>query len=356
MTRSAAPALRLSLDERLLLVRQLHVLQKAGVPLLSSLRALESQVSPGTLKAVLGRLVQELLNGATLSQAFARHPRAFDALFVGFIRVGEAGGLLEEALRQLAGLCEWELDLRARLRQALQYPAIVLATLSGAVGIMVAFVLPRFAQFFSSLNIQLPLQTRLVLGISRLLSRQGWLVALLLAAAVGGWLRFTHTSKGRLAWHRRLLRLPAIGSLALEMAMARFAHVLAALSASGVPMLETLALARESMNNTYIQQRIEAARERVKAGESLAAALKATDVVPPVVLQMVSTGQESGHLEELLRSVADYYDQQAAYRLKRLILYIEPALLLLVGGGVLLMAMAVLVPMWDLVKVLKQGG
>lgn len=348
--------MRLSLDERLLLVRQLHVLQKAGVPLFASLQALESQAPSGALNTLLGRLLRDLLNGRTLSQAFARHPRAFDALFVGFIRVGEAGGLLDEALRRLAELCEWELEARARIHQALQYPAIVLATLLGALGIMVVFVLPRFAQFFTSLNIQLPLQTRIVLGISQLLSRHGWLVALALAAAVAGSVGFLRTPKGRLAWDRRLLRLPAIGALASEMAMARFAHAVSALCASGVPMLETLALARESMNNTYIKQRIGLAYERVKAGASLAGALKATGVMPPIVLQMVSTGQESGHLDELLRSVAEYYDQQAAYRLKRLILYVEPALLLVVGGGVLLMGTAVLVPMWDLVKVLKQGG
>jgi MSHA biogenesis protein MshG len=347
---------KLSLEDRYWLSRQLHVLHKAGVPLLSSLRALEEQLPAGALKQSVRLISQDLLQGHTLSQAFARRPESFDQTFVGMIQVGEAGGLLEEILKRLAELFEWEQELRSKVKQALQYPAIVLLTLAVALSIMLTFVLPRFAQFFGTLKVQLPLQTRLVLAASKLLLTYGWVLGVgLVVGAVVFW-RYIRTEPGRLWWHKTLLRLPILGPLFLQLGMSRFTRTTSALSASGMPILETLALAGESVNNRYIQQGLEKVRDRVKGGEALASALKTDGLFPPVVVQMVATGEETGQMDELLRSVSDYYDQQATYLLRKLITYVEPALLIIVGLGVLLMASSVLVPMWDLVKVLKQTG
>jgi len=347
---------RISLEDRYLFVRQLHVLQKAGVPILASLQALEHQLAAGALKQTLQVVSQDLLNGTPLSQAFARHPESFDPLFVGLIRVGEAGGLLEEVLKRLTQLCEWELELNARIKQALQYPLIVLATLTVALTVMVLFVLPRFVTFFGTMKIQLPFQTRLVLFVSRLLVHYGWLIGLAVVAALGTWWWYVRTERGQLWWHTRLLRLPILGPLFLQLAMSRFSRTVAALTASGIPMLETLALAGESVNNKYIQRGVGQVRERVQGGEPLARAFQRDGLFPPVVIQMVATGEETGKIDELLHSVSDYYDQQAAYMLRKLITYIEPALLVIVAMGVLLMATAVFVPMWDMVKLFKQGG
>jgi len=343
-------------EDRYLLVRQLHVLQKAGVPLLSSLHALEAQLPSGALKRTLRTIAQDLLNGSTLSQAFARYPHSFDPIFLGMIKIGEAGGLLDEMLKRLAQLFEWELELKAKITQALQYPLIVLSTLVVALSIMVAFVLPRFAQFFGSLHIPLPFQTQLILAVSRLLTTYGWLIGLgLLGGAVAFW-RYVRTERGRLWWHKWLLRLPILGPLFMQLGMSRFARTVSVLSASGVPMLETLALAGESVNNRYIQHGLGNVHDRVKGGEALAKALSQDSLFPPIVIQMVATGEETGRMDELLQSVSDYYDQQATYLLRKLITYVEPALLIIVGCGVLLMATAVLVPMWDLVKLFKQTG
>ncbi len=338
------------------MTRQLHVLQKAGVPLLSSLQALQTQLPSGALKRILRDVHHDLLEGRTFSQALGRYPRVFNPVFRGLIRVGEAGGLLEMVLQQLAQLFEWEIDLNHRLREALQYPIIVLCTLSAALTVMAVFVLPRFAQMFQSFHIALPLQTRLLILISEILTHYGWLIALLaITASVGGWL-YLHTDKGRLRWQTMKLHLPILGPIFLQLAMSRFARVTAALNHSGVPILETLALASESVNNRYVKIKLDTVRHRVVAGASLAGALKSEPLFPPIVVQMVATGEETGRLDELLRSISDYYDQQVGYTMKKLITYIEPALLIVVGLGVLLMATAVFVPMWDLVKLFKHPG
>ncbi len=343
-------------EERFFLTRQLHVLQKSGVPLLSSLSALEAQLPSPSLKQILHEVHLDLLEGRTFSQALSRYPEVFTPVYLGLIRVGEAGGLLEQTLQQLAQLLEWEIDLRNRLREALQYPLIVLTTLSIAVTVMVVFVLPRFAEMFRSFKIQLPLQTRLLIAVSYLLSHYGWLIALLAVAAAVGWWAYLRTDAGCLRWHAWKLRLPVVGPVCLQLAMSRFARVTAALNQSGVPILETLALASESVNNKCIRAKLEVVGERVRRGESLARAMKAEPLFPAVTVQMVATGEESGRLDELLRSVSEYYDQQAAYAVKRFITYLEPALLVVVGVGVLVMATAVFVPMWDLVKIFKQQG
>ena len=346
----------ISLEDCYLLTRQLHVLQKAGVPLLSGLAALQGQVPSKSLQRILGEVHQDLLEGRTFSQALGRHPKIFTPVFRGLIRVGEAGGLLDEVLLQLAQLLEWEIDLRNRLKEALQYPLIVLCTLCMALTIMVTFVLPRFAQMFRSFRIQLPWQTRLLVASSRFLSHDGWLIALLLVGAVVGWWLYLRTDAGRLRWHTWKLRLPVLGPVFLHLAISRFARVTAALIRSGVPMLETLALASESVNNRCIQHGLVNVCERIQGGETLAKALKTSQLFSPVVVQMVATGEETGHLDELLQSVSDYYDQQVNYLIKQLLRYVEPVLLIVVGAGVLLMATAVLVPMWDLVKVFKHTG
>ena len=347
---------RVSLEDGYLLTRQLHVLQKAGVPLLSSLKALQTQLPSGGLQRVLGDVHQQIMEGHTFSQALGRHPKVFGPVFVSLIRVGEAGGLLAEILEQLTRLYEWEIELRQRLTAALQYPLIVLCTLSAAICVMATFVLPRFGQMFKSFKIQLPFQTRMLIALSDFMAGYWWLMLLLGIAAGVGWWMFLRTDGGRLRWHTWKLRLPVLGPVFLQLSMSRFARITAALNHAGVPILETLELAGQSVNNRAIRSRLDRVRGKVQGGEPLASAMKAEPVFPPVVVQMVATGEETGRIDELLHSVSEYYDQQVAYTVKRLITYIEPILLLVVGLGVLLMATAVFVPMWDLVKIFKTTG
>jgi MSHA biogenesis protein MshG len=209
---------------------------------------------------------------------------------------------------------------------------------------------------FKSFRIELPLQTRLLIGLSHILSRYGWLIVLALAGLVFVWWLYLRTDGGRLFWHTRKLRLPIVGTIILQLAMARLARITAALHHSGLPILETLALVGDSMSNRVFQVMLRRVRERVKDGVSLTQAMSQEPLVPPVVIQMVATGEETGRLSDLLRSIAEYYEQQAGYVLRRLMVSLEPILLLVVGLGVLLLATAVFVPMWEMVKLFKQGG
>ncbi|MDP3704235.1 MAG: type II secretion system F family protein [Candidatus Omnitrophota bacterium] len=347
---------RVSLEDGYLLTRQLHVLQKAGVPLLSGLKALETQLPSSALRPILRDVHQHIMEGRTFSQALARHPKVFGPVFVSLIRVGEAGGLLTEILEQLTRLYEWEIDLRQRLSAALQYPIIVLCTLSAAIVIMASFVLPRFGQMFTSFRIPLPFQTRMLIALSDFMAAYWWLMLLLGIGMGVAWWMFLQTERGRLRWHTWKLRLPVLGQIFLQLAMSRFARITAALNHAGVPILETLELAGQSVNNRAIRVRLDRVRGKVQGGAPLASAMKAEPIFPPVVVQMVATGEETGRIDELLHSVSEYYDQQVAYTVKRLITYLEPTLLLVVGLGVLLMATAVFVPMWDLVKIFKTTG
>ncbi len=347
---------RVSLEDCYLLTRQLHVLQKSGVPLLSSLNALQTQLPSKGMGRLLREVHQDLLEGKTFSQALGKHARSFSPVFVSLVRVGEAGGLLSEVLEESAKLFAWEIDLRHRIQGALQYPAIVLLTLSAALAVMATFVLPRFAEMFASFRIKLPLQTRILIAFSHFLSHYGWLVALALTGAGVAWWLYLRTESGRLRWHTWKLKLPLLGPIFLQLSMSRATRILAVLNRSGVPILETLELTGRSVNNRYVRSRLDVVRSKVQQGASLAGAMKTERVFPAVVVQMVATGEETGRLDELLLSVSEYYDQQADYTVKKLITSIEPILLLVVGLGVLLMATAVFVPMWDLVKIFKQTG
>src|SRR3989338_1522503 len=192
---------RVSLADRYLFMRQLHVLQKAGVPLLSSLSALEAHPPVGALKQTIQAISRDLLNGSALSQAFARHPRSFSQIVIGMIRIGEAGGLLEQMLKRLAELCEWELELQSRLKQALFYPLIVLGVLAVGVLLMVTVVLPQFVHLFASWQLSLPWPTRLLLGVSVVVTRFGWLLALIWLSGIFALAAYLRTAAGRLRSH-----------------------------------------------------------------------------------------------------------------------------------------------------------
>ncbi|PIQ83221.1 MAG: hypothetical protein COV75_08805 [Candidatus Omnitrophica bacterium CG11_big_fil_rev_8_21_14_0_20_63_9] len=346
----------LSLEDRFLFTQQLHVLQHAGVPLLSSLEALRRQMPSSALQEILETVHHDLLEGRSFSQALARHNGMFGPVYVGMVRVGEAGGLLDDTLKHLAELLEWELDVRRRIRDAVQYPLVVLSTLAVALLLMAVFVLPRFAEMFRSFRIELPLQTRLLIGLSELLSRYGvWMTLLVIAAGTGCalWMR---TDAARQRWHAWLLRVPIAGSMVLQLAMSRVARVVALLHRGGMPMLETLALAAHSVSNRAVRSALDTVRRRVASGSALAAAMRSEPLFPPVVVQMVASGEEAGRLDELLHSISAYYDQQVTYRVRRLTTSLEPLLLIVVGLGVLLMASAVFVPMWDLVQLFKHSG
>lgn len=335
-------------EDTLVLTRQLYTLHKAGVPLLRTLAGLEASTRHPGLITLLQDLRASLDQGRDLASAFARHPAVFSAFYVAMTRVGELTGRLTEVFLRLAEHLEFELDIRARIRQALRYPVMVVAAMAIALVVINLFVLPRFAEVFAHFKAELPLMTRALLGFS------AWMLAwwpLLLAAAVAlglGWRHALGTAAGRYAWDRFKLRLPVAGSIVLKATLARFARSFALASGAGVPISQALTVVAQTVDNAYVGARIEQMRDGVERGESISRCAAATGVFTPIVLQMIAVGEETGQIDTLMAEIAQMYERETDYAIKGLSAAIEPILLALIGALVLVMALGVFLPLWNL--------
>jgi len=350
-TRSFWQALRaapIGTLDLLVFTRQLYTLQRAGVPILRSLSGLQASSDKPALVTLIADLRASLDQGRELATAMARHPRVFDAFYVAMIRVGELTGSLTGTLQRLATHIEFELDVRARVKQALRYPALVVVAIAIALVIINLFVIPAFASIFATFKAELPLITRMLLGFSR------WMVTywpLLLAgtvAAVWGVRAWLASPRGRYRWDRAKLRIPVAGPIVLKATLGRFARSFAIASRAGVPISSALTVVAQTADNAFIGQRIEQMRDAIERGESLSRAAGASGVFTPIVMQMIMVGEETGELDTLLEEVAAMYERETDYAIKGLSASIEPILLTVIGALVLVLALGVFLPLWDL--------
>lgn len=337
-----------TMDDTLVLTRQLYTLHKAGVPILRALAGLESSTShPGVVK-LLQDVRASLDQGRELATAFARHPTVFSGFYVAMARVGELTGRLTEVLRRLSEHIEFELDIRARIKQALRYPVMVIMAMAVALIVINLFVLPKFADVFAHFKAELPLMTRVLLGFS------AWMVKwwpLLVAGLIGlalAWRNWISTPSGRYAWDRFKLRLPIAGDIVLKATLSRFARSFALASSSGVPISQAMTVVAQTVDNAYIGARIEQMRDGVERGESLSRCATATGVFTPIVLQMIAVGEETGELDTLMTEIAQMYERETDYAIKGLSSAIEPVLLTIIGALVLVLALGVFMPLWNL--------
>jgi MSHA biogenesis protein MshG len=335
-------------EDTLVLTRQLYTLQKAGVPILRSLAGLEASTSHPGIVSLLQDVRASLDQGRELATAFARHPAVFSAFYVAMTRVGELTGRLTEVFQRLSEHLEFELDIRARIKQALRYPVMVIVAMAIALIVINLFVLPKFADVFAHFKTELPLMTRILLGFS------GWTVKwwpLVVAAAIGlalAWRNWIATPGGRYAWDRFKLRLPIAGNIVLKATLARFARSFALASSSGVPISQAMTVVAQTVDNAYIGARIEQMRDGVERGESISRCATATGVFTPIVLQMIAVGEETGELDTLMTEIAQMYERETDYAIKGLSAAIEPILLALIGALVLVLALGVFMPLWNL--------
>jgi MSHA biogenesis protein MshG len=339
---------KVTLEDMLLFSRQMYTLLKAGVPILKSLSALqESAVRPG-FASMLQELRASLDSGRDLSTAMRRHPKVFSPFYVSMVRVGELTGALEEVFLRLFSHLEFEREIKNQVGQALRYPMFVIVVMGLALVIVNIFVIPAFARIFESFHAELPLMTQVLLGFSGFMV-QYWpaLLGLLIGAVflVRAWVG---TPAGRYGWDKFKLRIPIAGKIVLKATLARFARSLSIALKSGVPIVQALSVVEQVVDNAYIGQRIQQIRDGVERGESLWRTTVTTGVFTPVVLQMISIGEETGELDDLLREVADMYQREVEYELKTFSSQIEPVLIVLLGGFVLVLALGVFLPMWDL--------
>lgn len=334
----------------LLFSRQLHTLLKAGVPIMRALAGLQESATNQAMKDVIRDVRESLEAGRELSVALARHPKVFSAFYISMVRVGEATGLLEEIFLRLFEHLEFERFMREQVKSALRYPMFVVIAMAVAIVVINLFVIPAFAKVFKGFGAELPLMTRLLLGFSDFMV--AWWPAMLggLIAAVFAFRAWTATPKGRYDWEAIALRIPIAGKILHKAALARFARSFALGTRSGVPLMQALANSAQTVDNSYIAKRIDGMRDNVERGESVLRAAISAGFFTPVVLQMVAVGEESGALDDMMEEIGGMYQREVEYELKTLGAQIEPILIVALGILVLILALGVFLPMWDLGK------
>ncbi len=334
--------------------RQLATLVSAGIPFLSSLGTLEKQSENPRLKAAIADIRRSVEGGAPFSDALARHPKIFNKLYVSMIRAGETAGILDIILERLALLAEHEAETRERVKAAVRYPMIVVIAICAAFAFLVSFVIPKFAGIFAQFKTELPLPTRILININYVVQNYWYLLLLGIILAVWGMVWYLRTPGGRWQWDRLKLRLPVFGSLFQKVALSRFARIFGAMQKSGISMMMTLEIAGETLGNVVIARAVQAMSDSLRDGKGLSAPMESSGLFPPLVIQMMSVGEETGQLDTMLNKVSDYYDMDVEYTLRNLSTMIEPILLLFVGGMVLLLALGIFLPMWNLMSLFKK--
>lgn len=333
--------------------RQLATLVSAGIPFLSSLATIEKQSENPRLKAAIADIRRGVEAGASFSDALAGHPRIFSKMYVSMIRAGETAGILDEILGRLALLAEHDAETRERVKAAVRYPLIVVVAICAAFAFLVTFVVPKFAAIFAQMKTELPLPTRILININHVVQNYWYLLILGIILAVGGVLWYLRTPGGRWQWDRLKLRLPVFGVLFQKVALSRFARIFSAMQKSGIAMMLTLEIAGETVGNVVIARAVDAMGESLRDGKGLTAPMESSGLFPPLVIQMMSVGEETGQLDIMLNKVSDYYDTDVEYSLRNLSTMIEPILLLFVGGMVLFLALGIFLPMWNMMNLFR---
>jgi MSHA biogenesis protein MshG len=295
----------------------------------------------------------DLEGGMSMAVSLNAHPKVFGTLFISMISVGENTGQLDQAFRQLSVYLELERETRKRIKQATRYPMFVLIAMGVGLTVINMFVIPAFAKVFAQFHAQLPLPTRFLIGTSQFFQDYWWLMGLMLAGGIYGFISWTQSEAGALRWDQIKLRLPIVGGLFERIALGRFTRTFAMMYRAGVPLLQTLSINSVSVGNRYIGQAILNMREGVERGEALTRTATASGLFTPLVLQMMAVGEEAGALDDLFIEVADFYEQEVDYDLKQLADAIEPILIVGMGVMVLVLALGVFLPMWDLSSAAK---
>lgn len=344
---------RVSLQAVNVFTRQLMTLLRAGIPLLGGLDAVSQQTTHPRFRAAIQSVASAIRGGATLSASLAQHGDVFSPVYVQMVRTGESAGTLDQILERLARIGEQELTLRRRIAQALRYPQLVVAVMGAAILVLITFVIPRFHALYSRFGHELPWATRVLAALGNFIRQEFLLVGVLAALTVYGTSRWIRTPAGAIRWDRWRLKWPVFGPLLQKIILARACRTLAMLVKSGLPILDALALVRDSCGNLILAQSFDRLRRSVNEGRGLADPMRADPLFLPMVVQMVAIGEQSGALDELLLRVAEYYDEEIQLTIDNLTSLIEPLLILLLGGMILIVALAVFLPMWNMIRIFR---
>lgn len=334
--------------------RQMYTIAKSGIPLLRGLRGLTETTHNVVLRRTLEEVIASLESGRDLANSLARHPDVFSTLYVSIVRVGESTGTLDNAFLRLCDYLSLDQDVQDRVKAALRYPIIVMVAIAIAIGIITIFVIPNFAPLFKVLGNDIPMPTRIIMDVSEFAQHYWYLVLAAMALIFMGARAYVSTEQGRFRWHKLKLRIPVVGMLAHQAILARVTRSLSIALKAGMPMIQTLNVIARSAGNDYMTERVLRLRDAVERGDPLSRAATTVGMFPPLVLQMMAVGEETGDLAELLNEVADYYQREVEYTLKNLSALIEPIMIVAVGAMVLVLALGVFLPMWNMIA--KVGG
>ncbi len=334
--------------------RQLSTLFAAGIPLLRSIQALEEQIENKTFKEILQQVTTDIQAGTSFSDALAKYPKVFSDLYVAMIRAGEASGTLDDILKRLATLAEHDAETKAKIKAATRYPKIVIGVMLIAVVILMKFVVPNFVEIFETVQMELPLATRMLLGANHIFAKY-WYI---LFGGAGGiyfaFNKYARTSLGRRHLDIFKLKVPIFGPIFLKVAMSVFTRTMSTLNRSGLSIIKNLEICADVVENVIVAEVIDDLKESVKRGESMAITMRKTKIFTPMVIQMMSAGEESGELDDMLVKVSEYYDMEVDYAIKNISSLIEPLLLAFLGAIVMFLMLAIFMPMWDMVKLAEQ--
>jgi len=339
---------KVSLDELIIFCRQMNALTKAGIPIIRAMKGLADSTKSEVLSETLHNVAHRLESGVNLASSMQAYPEVFSELFISMIHVGENTGLLEDAFKRLSDNLEMERDTLKRVKQATRYPTMVISAIGIALLVVNIFVIPKFASVFAKFGAELPWPTQVLVATSNFFLNYWWLVIGMVVAAIYGFKAWVKTEKGHYEWDRRKLNFPVVGVLFEQIALSRFTRNFAMMLSSGMPITHALAIAAEASGNKFIGGRIKDMKSGIERGDTLLRTARATEIFTPLVLQMMAVGEETGSIDALLDEVADFYDEEADYSLKRLSEAIEPILIVAMGGIVLVLALGVFLPIWDL--------
>lgn len=343
-----------TLDDLVIFSRQMYSLMQAGIPVMRAIGGLRDSATNEVMKKALATVLSDLESGRTLSTSLAKQPKVFTQIVISLVHVGENTGHLDEAFLQLASYLEKEQETRKQIKAAMRYPMFVIMALIVAMVILNIFVIPVFANMFSSFGVELPWTTRALLATSSFFVNY-W--PYLLIGSIGGiwWVRrWMASDKGKLIWDEKKLRMPIVGSVIERALLARFGRSFAMMVAAGVPLLQGLKLVADAVDNAYMAKRITTMSSGIRSGESLLRVSTNSTLFNPLVLQMIAVGEETGRLEQLMTSMADYYEREVDFDLKGLTAKIEPILISIVAVMVLILALGIFTPMWDMMSAMKK--
>ena len=335
-------------NDMMLFSRQMYSLSKAGVPLIRALRSLTESTRNPALAGALKDIAKRLESGSALSQAMNQHKKVFSPLFISLLHVGETSGGLDQAFLQIANYLEREKKTQSQVKSALRYPTMVIIAISIAMVIINIYVIPAFKSVFDKMQAELPWQTKLLMAISNFtVSYWPYLLGGLLVLSVT-LIKYINTREGRLQWDWLMLRIPGVGSIVERSTMERFSRSFAMTLSSGVPLIQGITIVSAALGNSYIASKLEQMRIGIEKGDSISRMARSTQLFPPLVIQMIMVGEETGNISDMLLEVADFYEAEVDAELKNIASVIEPILIVVIGIMVLVLALGIFLPMWNL--------